>query len=113
MIRSHYLTKGERPWLSTTSTKSSPFERSSKRRTGYPSETHVRRGLRIVRTNKELLEKLGREDLCPCGSGRSFQEMLHAIRQVRRGKSKLLLSASSSPQGACALRRPGPATLKA
>jgi uncharacterized protein YecA (UPF0149 family) len=25
---------------------------------------------------KELREKLGRNDLCPCGSGRKFQEML-------------------------------------
>jgi uncharacterized protein YecA (UPF0149 family) len=28
---------------------------------------------------KELREKLGRNDLCPCGSGRKFQEMLHEI----------------------------------
>ncbi|MFC5861664.1 SEC-C metal-binding domain-containing protein [Acidicapsa dinghuensis] len=26
----------------------------------------------MVRNEKELLEKLGRRDLCPCGSGRSF-----------------------------------------
>jgi uncharacterized protein YecA (UPF0149 family) len=63
--------------------KNSPaFERSSKRRKGYPSETNVKRGLRIVRGEKELREKLGRNDLCPCGSGRSFQKMLPAIRQI-------------------------------
>ena len=28
-------------------------------------------------TGKELLEKLGRKDPCPCGSGRRFQELLH------------------------------------
>src|SRR4051794_33093024 len=39
---------------------------------GYPSETHVRRGHRVVRVDKELVEKLGRNDLCPCGSGRRF-----------------------------------------
>ena len=55
-----------------------PFERTSKRRKGYPSETRVKRGLRVVHGEKELSEKLGRNDLCPCGSGRRFQEMLPA-----------------------------------
>jgi uncharacterized protein YecA (UPF0149 family) len=50
----------------------SNFEITSKRRQGFPSETQVKRGLRIVHGNKELFEKLGRNDLCPCGSGRSF-----------------------------------------
>ncbi|MEM8772506.1 MAG: SEC-C metal-binding domain-containing protein [Pseudomonadota bacterium] len=27
----------------------------------------------------ELNEKLGRNDLCPCESGRRFQEMLHEV----------------------------------
>ncbi|WP_299321429.1 SEC-C metal-binding domain-containing protein [Parasphingopyxis sp.] len=53
-----------------------PFEVIAKRRKGYPSETRVKRGLRTVRGEKELLEKLGRNDLCPCGSGKRFQEML-------------------------------------
>lgn len=48
----------------------------SKRRKGYPSETQVKRGTRIVHDNKELLEKLGRNDPCVCGSGRRFQELL-------------------------------------
>jgi hypothetical protein len=64
------------------STTSTPFERSSKRRKGYPSETNVKRGLRIVRGHKDLLEKLGRKDLCPCGSGRSFQAVLPAVGAV-------------------------------
>ncbi|OYU28065.1 MAG: nucleic acid-binding protein [Burkholderiales bacterium PBB2] len=50
----------------------------SKRRKGFPSETQVKRGDRVVRGNKELLEKLGRNDPCPCGSGRTFQALLHA-----------------------------------
>jgi len=50
----------------------SNFEITSKRRKGFPSETQVRRGVRVVHGNKELIEKLGRNDLCPCGSGRSF-----------------------------------------
>ena len=50
----------------------SNFEITSKRRKGFPSETNVKRGLRIVHGNKELFEKLGRNDRCPCGSGRRF-----------------------------------------
>ena len=49
------------------------FTPSSKRRRGFPSETCVKRGLRIVHNDKELLEKLGRNDPCPCGSGRQFR----------------------------------------
>ena len=50
----------------------SNFEVTSKRRKSFPSETQVKRGVRIVHGNKELSEKLGRNDLCPCGSGRRF-----------------------------------------
>ncbi|MCA9215295.1 MAG: SEC-C domain-containing protein [Planctomycetales bacterium] len=45
----------------------------SKRRRGYPSETHVKRGTRIVHGDKLLEEKLGRNDLCPCGNGKRFK----------------------------------------
>jgi hypothetical protein len=48
------------------------FEITSKRRKGFPSETQVKRGVRVVHGNKELSEKLGRNDLCPCGSGCRF-----------------------------------------
>ncbi len=48
------------------------FEITSKRRKGFPSETQVKRGVRVVHVTKELSEKLGRNDLCPCGSGRCF-----------------------------------------
>lgn len=50
------------------------FEPMSKRRRGYPSESQVKRGLRIVHGDKELVEKLGRNDLCPCGSGKRFKK---------------------------------------
>jgi len=50
----------------------SNFEIISKRRKGFPSETRVKRGVRIIHGSKELHEKLGRNDLCPCGSGHSF-----------------------------------------
>src|SRR5690349_7279462 len=50
------------------------FERTSKRRRGFPSETHVKRGDRVVHGDKELLlERHGRDDPCPCGSGRRFR----------------------------------------
>jgi uncharacterized protein YecA (UPF0149 family) len=54
----------------------SSFEPMSKRRRGFPSETHVKRGQRIVHGDKERTEKLGNNDPCPCGSGRRFQELL-------------------------------------
>jgi len=45
----------------------------SKRRRGFPSETQVKRGVRVVHGDKVLMEKLGRNDLCPCGSGQRFR----------------------------------------
>ncbi|GAB5457024.1 MAG: SEC-C metal-binding domain-containing protein [Henriciella sp.] len=52
----------------------------SKRRKGFPSETRVKRGQRSVKGGeKELIERLGRNDPCPCGSRRLFQEMLSEI----------------------------------
>jgi uncharacterized protein YecA (UPF0149 family) len=50
----------------------SNFEITSKRRKGFPSETQVGRGDRVVHGDKHLQEKLGRNDLCPCGSGQKF-----------------------------------------
>ncbi|MGO9275235.1 MAG: SEC-C metal-binding domain-containing protein [Terriglobia bacterium] len=44
-------------------------------------------GFRVVHGDKELSEKLGRNDLCPCGSGRRFQEVLHAVRALRRHRT--------------------------
>ena len=54
----------------------------SKRRKGYPSETRVKRGRRIVAGDKELVEKLGRQDLCPCGSSLKFQGLLPEVEKV-------------------------------
>jgi uncharacterized protein YecA (UPF0149 family) len=36
----------------------------------------VKRGDRLVHGDKELAEKLGRSDPCPCGSGLRFQALL-------------------------------------
>ena len=58
------------------------FERTSKRRNSFPSETAVKRGRRFVHGDVELLEKLGRNDLCPCGSGRRFQALLHEVKAL-------------------------------
>jgi uncharacterized protein YecA (UPF0149 family) len=70
-------------------TKTNPaFERTSKRRKGFPSETRVKRGLRTIKGGQvELLEKLGRNDPCPCGSGKRFQALLHALRPVSTARS--------------------------
>ena len=75
------------PYASLIATPSThrPFERTSKRRRGYPSETRVKRGDRTVHRDKELHEKLGRRDPCPCGSGLRFQRVLHAPRSVFDG----------------------------
>src|SRR5277367_2830980 len=50
------------------------FRRSSKRRRGFPSETKVKRGHRTVHGDKELLEKLGRNDLCPAALADAFKK---------------------------------------
>jgi len=52
---------------------STAFELSSKRRQGFPSETRVKRGHRIVHGDKELIEKLAettraRADRAPLSS---------------------------------------------
>nr|QIG99646.1 hypothetical protein G6P99_36905 [Bradyrhizobium sp. 6(2017)] len=63
--------------------KTSPaFSITRKRRKSFPSETHVKRGRRVVHGDVELSEKLGRNDLCPCGSGRRFQGLLHDVRSA-------------------------------
>jgi len=41
-------------------------------------------------------EKVGRNDLCPCGSGRKFPRLLSALRPLRRLTAKPLFSASRS-----------------
>jgi transposase InsO family protein len=42
----------------------------------------------------ELVEKLGRMDPCPCGSGQRFQELLPAIGPVSMGPSGMTIGAS-------------------
>ncbi|MEE9547238.1 MAG: SEC-C metal-binding domain-containing protein, partial [Hyphomicrobium sp.] len=72
-----------RPWQRyAISTTRPPFEVSAKRRKSYPSETRVKRGERYVHGNVELVEKLGRNDLCPCGSGLRFQAVLPEVQAL-------------------------------
>ncbi|OYX49111.1 MAG: hypothetical protein B7Y97_09610 [Sphingomonas sp. 32-66-10] len=81
-------------WHASTPSPTYPaFERSSKRRRGYPSETHVKRGLRFVHGDVELIEKLGRNDPCPCGSGNRFQALLHAFGPVSTARSGMIIGA--------------------
>ena len=65
-----------------TSAASTAFEPMRKRRRGFPSETNVGRGDRRVGGHKDLVEKLGDNDLCPCGSGRRFQAVLPERRAL-------------------------------
>ena len=67
------------------------FPAKQQRRKGFPSETKVKRGFRVVHGDKELTEKLGRNDPCLCDSRRSFQEVLHADRALRWLSSQSLL----------------------
>jgi len=54
--------KGGVPCASIAIMKTSPaFETSRKRRKSFPSETHVKRGVRVVHGDVELSEKLGRK----------------------------------------------------
>jgi SEC-C motif len=70
-------------WLANAKTPTAPaFEVTSKRRKSYPSETAVKRGERVVHGDVELTEKLGRNDLCPCGSGYRFQALLPALETL-------------------------------
>jgi hypothetical protein len=58
-------------------------EVTSKRSKSFNSETNVKRGYRSLKGGeKELVEKLGRNDPRPCGSARSFQAVVPEIRQV-------------------------------
>ena len=68
--------------IDSRQTKNPAFEQMSKRKRGYPSERAVKRGMRVVHGDKDLYEKLGKEDLCPCGSGYRFQTLLSRERQV-------------------------------
>ena len=82
----------------------STFEPTSKRRKGFPSESRVKRGFRVVHGDKELLEKLGRDDQCPCGSGKRFQGVLPQDRKVLTAATAPTTSEIELPWSSRALR---------
>lgn len=49
-------------------------EKMSKRSNGFPSSAHVTTQGGQTRFGVEHLEKLGRNDPCPCGSGKKFKD---------------------------------------
>ena len=67
------------------------FETMSKRPKGFPSETKVKRGVRVVHDDKELEEKVGRNDLCPCGSAKRFKKCCRNSGCFRRREPGPLL----------------------
>ena len=70
----------------------------SKRRNGFPSETRVKRGDRTVKGGEvELLERLGNNDPCPCGSGRRFQELLPQQQPLLTAPDGLTTTESAEP----------------
>lgn len=92
------VSKWRQSWKPNNIRISSRFEitrevtRKSKK--GFPPESSVKRslgGIRTVNGGKELLEKFGRNDFCPCSSNRRFQELLHAHRWVWRLRASRLL----------------------
>lgn len=56
--------------------------------------------LRFVRGGeKELVEKLGRNDPCPCGSGKRFQEVLYDVRPVSMGRKGRIIGGEKPRDG--------------
>jgi hypothetical protein len=53
----------------------------------------VKRGLRFVHGDIELVEKLGRNDPCPCGSGRRFQIVLPEERLLSMAPNGMTITA--------------------
>ncbi|WP_425542409.1 SEC-C metal-binding domain-containing protein [Sphingomonas oligophenolica] len=51
----------------------------------------MKRGFRFVHGDIELLEKLGRNDPCPCGSGKRFQGMLPRRRPLSMGWNAMII----------------------
>ncbi len=61
-------------------------------------------------TTRSSFEKLGRNDLCPCGSARRFQELLPTIGSLRRVRPELLptgLGARACGRWGCSNSPPG------
>jgi hypothetical protein len=73
----------------------------------------VKRGDRIVGDGKELIERLGRNDPCPCDSGRRFQALLYARRQLSTGRSVTSIAATEESRAPSGRARGGVIALRA
>jgi hypothetical protein len=60
----------------------------------------------LVGGAKELVEKLGRNDPCPCGSARSFQALLPAQRLLLTASTVTTIGVDRSLIDCCAGRKP-------
>ncbi|WP_443025218.1 SEC-C metal-binding domain-containing protein [Sphingomonas sp. QA11] len=54
----------------------------------------MKRGFRFVHGDIELIEKLGRNDPCPCASGKRFPRLLPAKRPVSMALNAMTIIAS-------------------
>jgi hypothetical protein len=75
------------------------IEISSKRRRGFPSETQVKRGARVVHGNKELIRKARPQRPLPLRFNKTIQELLYAHKPFRRHNPRSLHPVSSSVVG--------------
>lgn len=96
----------------TTTTKR-PFEVTSKRRKGFPSETQVKKGYRVVHGDKELTEKLGRNDLCPCQSRRLFQSLLPRQGEISMVPTAMTITAEPASGHVLGTNKPPGTGIKA
>ncbi|WP_373563043.1 SEC-C metal-binding domain-containing protein [Sphingomonas melonis] len=55
--------------------------------------------MRVVHGDKELIEKLGRNDPCPCGSGLRFQAVLPRVRLLSTAQSVTIIGDNPSSRG--------------
>ncbi len=80
----------------------SSFERISKRHKGFPSEARVKRSrkghLRTITGGEiEPVEKLGRNDPCPCGSGKAFKRCCLRSGRFRRVGASMMRPGFAHP----------------
>ena len=64
----------------------------------------MKRGLRFVHGDIELIEKLGRNDPCPCGSGKRFPRLLPAGRPLSTAPNAMIIIADGKAAAQPVLR---------
>jgi hypothetical protein len=70
-------------------TQESNFEITSKRCKGFPSETQVKRGVRVVHGDKEFFEKLGVAEACATHSISASSSHTPLLKSAARFRSFL------------------------